>query len=77
VFVSLLQSNCSEGAVRVGLAASLADVIAACGRDSEYVHIVFEPSASTRIAFGGRLNLAGLMIASVGPTPVKERHLRT
>lgn len=56
VFVSLLQAerprdtHLAEQALRVAAA-----IAKACGRSSERVHIVFEPAATGRIAFGGKL----------------------
>ena len=56
VFISLLQADAPGGNARTEIALSLTEVVAeACGRDPENIHIVFEPSARGRVAFGGRI----------------------
>lgn len=56
VFVSLLSAKLREGAARSTLALDLSAAIArAIGRPQEQVHVLFEPPAAGRIAFGGVL----------------------
>ncbi|MCB9914553.1 MAG: hypothetical protein H6828_05320 [Planctomycetes bacterium] len=56
VFASLLLADPPDEDERVRLAAALSDALArACGRPAEHVHLVFEPAARGRVAFGGRL----------------------
>lgn len=56
VFVRVLLR---DGPPREGLAAQVAALTAAlagcCGRPAENVHVVYEPAAAGRVAFGGRL----------------------
>jgi phenylpyruvate tautomerase PptA (4-oxalocrotonate tautomerase family) len=57
VFVSILLGELPDRDVLSQHALRLATAVAkACGRPSERVHIVFEPAALGRIAFGGRLH---------------------
>lgn len=56
VFVSVLQSKVWQGAQLSALASELAKAIAAsCSRPIENVHVLFEPAAKGRMAFGGKL----------------------
>lgn len=56
VIVSVLQAERSEGAELADLAARLTEAIAStCSRPAENVHIIFEPAAAGRIAFGGQV----------------------
>src|SRR5688500_8248464 len=52
---------------RVALVLRLTEMLAtATGRDAENVHVVFEPAAAGRIAFGGELVPAERKIATSG-----------
>lgn len=56
VFVSVLLADPPGSAEVAQYAQALAEVVAeACGRPPERVHVLFEPSARGRIAFGGKL----------------------
>ena len=56
VFVSVQLAELPAGDVLSQQALQLATAVAeACGRSSESVHIVFEPAALGRVAFGGHL----------------------
>lgn len=56
VIVSVLQAEPPEGAALVEQIARLTRAIAdACDRPAESVHLVYEPPARGRIAFGGHL----------------------
>lgn len=56
VFVRVLLATPPDGERRAECARSLADAVARCiGRPAERVHILFEPAAAGRIAFGGVL----------------------
>ena len=56
VLVSVLQFERPEGRQLSRLASSLTQAVAeACERPMENVHVVFEPPAAGRIAFGGLL----------------------
>lgn len=56
VLVSVLQANVQEGSRLAEQASRLTEAIAgACGRPATNVHIIFEPAAAGRIAFGGKL----------------------
>jgi phenylpyruvate tautomerase PptA (4-oxalocrotonate tautomerase family) len=56
VLVSVLQAEPPQGQALAEQAARLAQAIAeACGRPVENVHLIFEPPARGRVAFGGRL----------------------
>ena len=56
VFVSVLLAELPDRQVLSEQALQLATAVAnACGRSSESVHILFEPAAIGRIAFGGHL----------------------
>ncbi len=56
VLVSVLQAVVPDGDALSEQAARLASAVAeACGRPVENVHVVFEPPAAGRIAFGGKL----------------------
>jgi phenylpyruvate tautomerase PptA (4-oxalocrotonate tautomerase family) len=55
-FVRLLQAAPADPAHRADQAAALTAALApALGRDPAEVHLLFEPAAAGRIAFGGRL----------------------
>lgn len=55
VFVTVLKSNLDSGALATE-AKKLAEAVARiCNRPIENVHILFEPEAQGRIAFGGKL----------------------
>jgi len=51
VFVSVLTADASKDSAEA-LATAIAE---ACGRSAENVHILYEPPARGRIAFGGKL----------------------
>ncbi len=54
VFVSLLQADVPVGDARAEQMVRLTQAIAtACDRPAEHVHILIEPPAAGRIAFGG------------------------
>lgn len=56
VLVSVLMGRCSEGSELRRIAETLADKFSTVlSRPKENIHILFEPSAVGRIAFGGRL----------------------
>lgn len=56
VFVSVLMGQRpSEGTIRHQAERLAASFAQACGRPKENVHILYEPSAAGRIAFGGEL----------------------
>jgi len=56
VFVRLLQAAAGDPAGRADEAAALTQRLAqVLGRDPDCVHLLFEPAAAGRIAFGGRL----------------------
>ena len=56
VFVTVLQAEVPKGAVLEAMANQLTAAIAdVCKRPAEHVHVVFEPNAKGRVAFGGRL----------------------
>lgn len=56
VFVSVLLAELPSSEVLSQQALKLATAVAdACGRSSENVHILFEPAALGRVAFGGHL----------------------
>ncbi len=56
VFVSVLLADALPRETRALKARELADVVgAACNRAADRVHVLFEPSARGRIAFGGEL----------------------
>ena len=56
VFVSILKGRQLRGSEREAEVATLTSAIAeVCGRPAANVHIVYEPDASGRIAFGGVL----------------------
>lgn len=56
VFVNVLKSQIGSPAERTAEAAKLSEAIAqAIGRAAENVHILYEPDASGRVAFGGEL----------------------
>lgn len=56
VLVSVLQAELTQRSQLSEQASRLAVAIAeACGRPIENVHIIFEPPAAGRIAFGGKL----------------------
>jgi len=56
VFVSVLQASVEEGSQLAERVSGLTKAIAgACGRPAENVHIILEPPAAGRIAFGGKL----------------------
>ena len=56
VFVSVLKSAPPTGDALEREVAELAAAIGAlCGRPSEVVHILYEPAATGRVAFGGKL----------------------
>jgi phenylpyruvate tautomerase PptA (4-oxalocrotonate tautomerase family) len=56
VFVTVLKAQRPTGADLESEVSALADgVSAVCGRPVERVHILYEPDAQGRIAFGGRL----------------------
>jgi hypothetical protein len=55
VFVTVLKSNLEAGTLATE-ANQLAEAVASiCNRPIENVHILFEPEAQGRIAFGGKL----------------------
>lgn len=57
VFVSVLRAELPVAAILRRQASRLASAIAdLCGRPEENVHVLFEPSASGRIWFGGRVS---------------------
>jgi len=56
VFVRVLQYDLPEGDALAGEIARLTQAIAqACGRSPEHIHVMYEPPARGRIAFGGVL----------------------
>ena len=56
VFVSVLQGKVWQGTQLSKLAAELAEAVAeSCSRPVENVHVLFEPAAADRMAFGGKL----------------------
>lgn len=56
VFVRVLQAEVPEGPALVALAVRLCEAVAhVCERPSQQVHLIFEPAARGRIAFGGHL----------------------
>lgn len=56
VFVSVLKARPPAGEALVLEVAALTDAVAqACGRPPENVHVIYEPAAHGRIAFGGHL----------------------
>lgn len=56
VIVSVLEAEPLGGDALAERARRLADAVAlACGRPAEHVHLLFEPAAAGRIAFGGKL----------------------
>ena len=56
VFVSVLKTQPPAGEALVLEVQALTDAVAhACGRPPENVHVIYEPPALGRIAFGGRL----------------------
>ncbi len=56
VFVRVLLAQPPEAAARILMARQLADAVARCfQRPADQVHILFEPAALGRIAFGGVL----------------------
>ncbi len=56
VFVTVLKRTRPEPAVLEMEAARVSEAVAAaCGRPRERVHVLYEPPAAGRIAFGGRL----------------------
>ena len=56
VIVSVLEAAPLSGDALAERAVHLTTVIAdACGRSAESVHLIFEPAAAGRIAFGGTL----------------------
>jgi phenylpyruvate tautomerase PptA (4-oxalocrotonate tautomerase family) len=56
VFVTVLKAECPTGAALKREARLLAEGVArVCGRAVENVHVLYEPNAQGRIAFGGRL----------------------
>jgi len=56
VVVSIVQANPPTGAMLAEQVARLTRAIAAaCGRPPENVHLVYQPKAAGRVAFGGRL----------------------
>lgn len=56
VFVKLLLASPPSGCRRAAQATALARVIGeALGREGAHVHLLYEPSAMGRIAFGGQL----------------------
>jgi phenylpyruvate tautomerase PptA (4-oxalocrotonate tautomerase family) len=57
VFVAVLKAQPPSGAALASEARSLAEGVArVCGRSVENVHVLYEPGAQGRIAFGGCLN---------------------
>lgn len=57
VFVSLTLGRPPEGEALRTLVRGVAEAVAkACGRSAEHVHVLLEPPAQGRIAFGGDLN---------------------
>lgn len=60
VFVSVLMGQCPSKGTMSQQAQRLSSSFArACGRPKENVHILFQPNAAGRIAFGGVLVRAG------------------
>ena len=58
VFVTVLKYRRPSGADLESEVRALADGVAAvCGRPAERVHILYEPDAQWRIAFGGELRM--------------------
>ena len=58
ILVSVLEAEPPRGRELSEQASRLAEAIAeACGRPAENVHIIFEPPAAGRIAFGGKLRV--------------------
>lgn len=56
VFVEVLQADPPQGDALVAQARRLAKAVGmACKRPQEQVHVVFEPPAAGRVAFGGQL----------------------
>ena len=56
VIVSVLQADLPDAAALGEQVSRLTDAIAkACERPAENLHLIFEPSARGRIAFGGKL----------------------
>ncbi|MHC4550176.1 MAG: tautomerase family protein [Planctomycetota bacterium] len=56
VFVSVLQARPPDGEARAREARALTEAVAkACGRPPARVHVLYQPPAAGRIAFGGRL----------------------
>ncbi len=56
VFVSVLQAAPPGGDALGREARALTEAVAgACGRSAEHVHLLYEPPAAGRIAFGGEL----------------------
>lgn len=56
VFVTVLQASAPEPSVRRDQAEALAEVIGRiCQRPADNVHVLFEPTAGGRIAFGGKI----------------------
>lgn len=56
VFVTVLQADLPPRSTLAQQALRLTGAVAgACGRPAENVHVIFEPPAAGRIAFGGKL----------------------
>jgi phenylpyruvate tautomerase PptA (4-oxalocrotonate tautomerase family) len=56
IFVTVLKAQCPTGAALESEVRSLAEGVAkVCARPIEYVHVLYQPNAQGRIAFGGRL----------------------
>ncbi len=57
IFVHVLQAEVPDNSALEVLARQLCTAVAeVCERPPEYVHLVFEPAAKGRIAFGGQLH---------------------
>jgi phenylpyruvate tautomerase PptA (4-oxalocrotonate tautomerase family) len=56
VFVSVLKAELpAEPQLAEEVAALAREIAAACNRPVENVHVIYEPAAAGRVAFGGRL----------------------
>jgi phenylpyruvate tautomerase PptA (4-oxalocrotonate tautomerase family) len=56
VFVTILKSRLpNDGAMKSEVAALTKAIAKVCNRPAENVHIIYEPSAAGRVAFGGKV----------------------
>ncbi len=60
VFVRVLVAGALDEAARAAISPQLCSALAqACGRPEQHVHLIWEPPAAGRVAFGGRLVPSG------------------